>query len=109
MSRYNVYTDEKSKVIVTSTYAGRTVRGIAKCAPGDVFNVQTGETLAQARCDLKVSEKRLLNAINKLESAFDERDRLDDRINDLNEYYLDSLNKYREAQSQLKKIEESIS
>lgn len=61
MAKYNTYHSD-NKVIVVSRYAGKAVRGIAKCAPGDLFNGVFGESLAKARCDEKVSEKRLKRA-----------------------------------------------
>ena len=41
-----------NKVIAITTYAGKTVRGIAKCSPDDSFSKEKGEELAVARCDV---------------------------------------------------------
>ena len=51
MSRYRIYTDRKGKVIVVSTYAGKNVRGV------------------QARCDLKIAEKRVKRAKGKYDAT----------------------------------------
>ena len=62
MARYNIYEDGKGKVIVVSHYAGRSVKGIAKCSPHDTYDQAAGVELARARCDLKIAEKKLENA-----------------------------------------------
>lgn len=65
--RYNTYTNGVDKVIVTSTYAGKTVRGIAKCSSEDNFDLEIGKQLAKARCDEKVAYKRMRSAQRRLE------------------------------------------
>lgn len=50
------------QVIALSTYAGKTVRGTAKTHPSDTFNLLKGKTLAAARCNLKIAEKRVKRA-----------------------------------------------
>ena len=57
------------QVIAVSTYAGRTVRGVAKCDPRDNFSLENGKKLAAARCNLKVAEKRKARAIRKYNEA----------------------------------------
>lgn len=58
------------KVVCSSTYAGKPVVGVAKCAPEDVFNVEYGKKLARLRCDLKVAKKRLKSEHRKFETAY---------------------------------------
>ena len=58
-----------NKVICISRYAKKAVRGIAKCAPDDSFDVETGKKLAKLRCDLKVAEQRYKNAKNRMLEA----------------------------------------
>lgn len=69
MSRYRTYTDGKGKVVVVSTYAGKNVRGVAKCHPSDAFDNKKGVEIAQARCDLKIAEKRVRRAKEKYNEA----------------------------------------
>ena len=69
MSRYRIYTDRKGKVIVVSTYAGKNVRGVAKCHPSDSFDNEKGIKIAQARCDLKIAEKRVKRAKGKYDAT----------------------------------------
>lgn len=85
--RYKVYTDGKSKVIVTSTFAGRTVRGVAKCSPEDKFDLQTGIELAQLRCDVKVAQKRRERASNKIDYIAMRIDAAVKEYEDAKDYY----------------------
>ena len=57
--RYRYYTNGKDTVVAVSTYAGETVRGVAKCAPEDEFDLAKGKKLAAARCAKKVAKKRV--------------------------------------------------
>ena len=57
-------------IVAASTYAGRTVKGYAKCDPRDEFDIEKGKKLAAARCNLKIAEKRKARAAYKyMESA----------------------------------------
>ena len=70
LEKYNFYISENQKqVIAVSTYAGRTVRGVAKCDPRDEFSVEKGKQLAAARCALKIAEKRSKRAAKKYKEA----------------------------------------
>lgn len=62
---YKIYHHD-SEVIAVSTFAKRMVRGVAKCDPRDEFDHKKGEALAIARCDLKVAEKRMKRADEKV-------------------------------------------
>ena len=42
MTKYNFYTDGKTKVVAVSTYAGKVVRGVAKCDVNDTFSLENG-------------------------------------------------------------------
>ena len=42
MYRYN-YCISDSKVVALGSFAGKTVRGIAKCDPADTFNIEDGK------------------------------------------------------------------
>ena len=65
MTKYQFYTDGKTKVIAVSTYAGKVVRGVAKCDANDTFSLEKGKELAAARCNQKIAKKRLTRAENK--------------------------------------------
>ena len=36
--KYKVFTNSKNEIIAVSTYAGKTVKGVAKCDPRDSFD-----------------------------------------------------------------------
>ena len=57
------------QVVAVSTYAGRKVRGVAKCDPRDAFFMENGKKLAAARCNLKIAEKRAKRAEKKFNEA----------------------------------------
>ena len=68
-NKYKYYT-AGNKIIAVSTYAGKTVKGIAKCDPKDEFDLDGGKRLAAARCQRKVSAKRLKRAQKKQAEAY---------------------------------------
>lgn len=59
----------KNIVVAVSSFAGKTVRGVAKCGPNDEFDVEKGKELARARCARKIAEKRHKRAVKKCEEA----------------------------------------
>lgn len=68
--RYKYYFTD-NKVIAVSTYAGKTVRGVAICSPQDSFDMEKGKKLAAARCAVKIAEKRAKRAAKKVFEAGD--------------------------------------
>lgn len=85
MARYQIFDNGKDKVIVVSTYAGKPVRGVAKCAPNDEFNISRGSDLAAIRCDMKIAQKRLKRAkekYNEAVEALNEAQKWSDRMED---------------------------
>ncbi len=81
--RYRYYT-AGNKTICVSSYAGKKVRGIAKCSPEDQFDAEYGRKLAQLRCDEKVAQLRL---------------------NYANKRYLDAEAAYEKAAKQVEKMD----
>ena len=69
MSRYKIFRDGKGKIIVASSYAGKIVRGVAKCNENDTYKEDTGIALATARCDVKIANKRVKRAMAKYDAA----------------------------------------
>lgn len=68
---YRIY-ETPNKVIAVSSFAGQTVRGVAKCNPADEFDLEKGTALAVARCSVKIAEKRLKRAQNKQDEALEQ-------------------------------------
>ena len=70
--RYVDHTPKGSNVreiIALGAYLGSTVKGSAKCDPRDNFDANIGETLAALRCNEKIAERRMNNAVSKVEDA----------------------------------------
>lgn len=107
MGRYKFYIAD-NKVIAVSSYAGKTVKGVAKCSPEDTFDVEKGKQLAAARCNAKIAEKREKRAWEKVREA-------EEAVNKASEYY-DKMRVYRddsviareEAETELDDILESL-
>ena len=92
------------KVIAISTYAGRTVKGVAKCHPNDEFDVEFGKKLAAARCNEKISHKRLIRALNKYREAVDESITVNEKLSRMRDYALDASEAHDEAQRVLMEL-----
>ena len=58
-----------NEVIAISTYAGKTVKGVAKADPRDEFDESVGKKLAIARCAAKIAKKRQKRAERKVAEA----------------------------------------
>lgn len=69
IEKYRFYTNG-SRVIAVSTYAGRTVRGVATCHDGDEFSLEKGKKLAALRCAEKIAKKRVARAERKVDEAY---------------------------------------
>ena len=87
--KYKIFTNSVNDVIAVSTYAGKTVKGIAKCDPRDTFDIDKGVEIAEARCAKKVADKRLARARKKyaeakrmLSEAESYLDRMSDYVSD---------------------------
>ena len=91
-------------ISAVSTYAGRTVKGYAKCRPEDNFDVEKGKELAAARCNLKVAEKRLNNASNKYMKASRAADEAIRYFEKMKQYYIDSVDQVDEAAAELREL-----
>lgn len=92
------------KIIAISTYAGRTVKGVAKCHPNDKFDVEFGKKLAAARCNEKVAGKRLARALNKYREAVDESIAANEKMNRMRDYALDASEAHDEARRALMEL-----
>lgn len=109
MARYKYFTDEKNrKVIVISTYAGKTVRGVAKADPRDGFDAEKGAVLAKARCDAKVASKRAKNAQNRLNEAKEILDYAKQYYERMNSYYNDAISAKTIAKNSLNSLMETM-
>lgn len=90
MAKYKVYHAGDNKIVVTCRYAGKTVRGVAKCSPCDTFDAQKGEDLARLRCDKKVAEKRVARANAAYAEALSALAAAQQRVDKMVEYRQDA-------------------
>ena len=86
MYRYKFHHSD-NKVIALGSFAGKVVRGIAKCDPEDTFSLEDGKELAKARCEAKIARKRELYACNKLQEAYDLLTKAEEHYEDMVEYW----------------------
>lgn len=107
LEKYHFYI-HGNRVIAVSTYAGRSVRGVAVCASSDEFDLQRGKELAAARCNQKIALKRVSRARKRFDEAVDgvkdamkHRDKMDT-------YYEDSIVAYDEACRNLERLESTF-
>ena len=105
--KYKIFTGP-NKVVAVSTYAGRKVRGVAKCAPEDNFDVEKGKDLAIARCAWKIAEKRLNRAIRKCQEAERFQAEAAAHLDRMDRYLTDSVKARDEALHKMQLVETSM-
>ena len=93
-----------NRVIAVTTYAGRTVRGVAVCADGDEFDIEYGKRLAAARCNYKVALKRRERATDKVFHAVEDFERADKELNKYRQYFYDASNAVIDAGNELDQV-----
>ena len=89
MAKYKFIHNDRETICISS-YAKKTVKGIAKARIEDNYDSVIGENLAKARCDLKVAEKRVKNASAKLAEA-------ENLLKEVFVYYTNMENYYDDA------------
>ena len=108
MSKYKIVT-ANGKTIAISTYAGRTVKGVAKCDPRDDFDESVGIKLAEARCNLKVASKRKARAEKKVMEATQKFIDAQKYLQEMSLYKEDAMLAFNSAEKELKALEQSLS
>lgn len=93
IEKYKFYTNG-SRVIAVSTYAGKTVRGVAVCHAGDAFSLEKGKKLAALRCAEKIAKKRVARANRKVDEAYVDAETY---LNKMVDYKDDALYELNEA------------
>ena len=91
-------------VIAITTYAGKTVKGYAKCHSDDTFNAEFGERLAMARCTKKVAKKRAARANKKFKEAMDTLAKAQAHANKMASYMSDSNKAVVDADEELNRL-----
>ena len=102
---YSFHVDEEGKKVIAVThYAGRAVRGIAKCAPEDTFDVEIGCKIAVARAEAKAARAKIRNAAAKYLEAAKAADAAEKRFDEMKQYYMDAIDQLDEAEEYLDKL-----
>ena len=97
---YRIY-ETPNKVIAVSSFAGQTVRGVAKCNPADEFDSEKGAALAAARCGVKIAEKRVKRAYSKVDEAKAIVDAASTHLSEMMKYQSDAEASLNGAQFEL--------
>ena len=95
----------ENEVIAISTFAGRTVKGKAKCHPNDTFDFEFGSRLAAARCNMKIAFLRYKRACKKYEDAKAARLRIQREFNDCCDYLTNSCERLKKAYFEVEELE----
>lgn len=100
---YRVY-EAPGKVIAVSSFAGQTVRGVAKCNPADEFDSEKGIALACARCGHKIAEKRMKRAQGKVDEAVEQVNAAINHLSKMMKYEADAEANFNVAQMELESV-----
>lgn len=103
-----IINEEKRTVVALSTFAGEAVRGVARCAETDEFNVETGKKIAAARCSAKIAEKRMKRAELCLANAIEGYNWWSARKEQMEKYDADSVAAYKKAVEDLAALEKTF-
>lgn len=98
----------KNTITCVSSYAGKTVRGVAKCAPNDEWDEDLGKRLAKLRCDVKVAKKRAMNAAARRADAEEAMVALTKYAMKMMNYHEDSLKEYKRLTDELTEFERKV-
>ncbi len=105
IEKYRYYTtktaDGSQKVIAVSTYAGKTVRGVAICHPSDTFDPQKGKEIAAARCAAKIAAKRFARAQQKEIEAYKAWKVAEKRLDNMDDYVNDARDAFYDAEGRV--------
>ena len=104
LEKYTFYTNG-TRVIAVSTYAGKIVRGVAKCSDEDEFSAAAGKEIAAARCNVRVCRKRKQRAMAKYDEAYAKLIAAQKEFDRMCQYLTDSQEMLNEATEELVQIE----
>lgn len=113
LDKYKFYiattvTGEPYKVVAVSSYAGRPVRGVAKCANDDKFDLETGKKLAAARCNQKIATKRWSRASKRYDEAGNAAKQASRQLLLMADYYEDAVAAKAQADKEVNELLETI-
>lgn len=105
ISKYKFHITPDNKTIAISTYAGKTVRGIAKVDPRDQYDQTFGMELAAARCAMKVAKKRKARADKLVSKAYAEMNKAYKMVEKMKAYQSDAETELKDASIKLNELE----
>lgn len=113
MAKYKFYNYEDkntgSKVVICiSSYAGKPVKGRAKCSPNDEFDLEAGKALAKARCDYAIAQKREKRALKKASEAYTAAIEASFNLDDMKIYYADAMHSRENAEKHIDDLLKNI-
>lgn len=108
LDKYKYFNRSNREVIAVSTYAGKTVRGVAKLTPGDAFDEAKGRELAAARCNEKIARKRLARATKKMAEAKASYEKEKAWYDRMVGYYNDSMQAANAARENVRELETTM-
>ena len=85
------------EIIALGSYRGSIVKGFAKCDPRDEFDAETGKMLAALRCNEKIADKRVSNALDKVNEALIALDKAKAEYDKALKYLSHANSEYAEA------------
>ena len=103
-----VIDEEKRTIVALSSFAGRPVRGVARCAPNDIWDVEAGKKLAEARCSAKIAHKRLQRAEECVKFAKDGLDFYTNEYAKYSKYEQDAIEGVKRTAEDLLKLEKNF-
>lgn len=107
--KYRIYTANRDKtVIAVSSFAGKTVKGIAKCDPKDTPDLEKGITLAILRCDEKITAKKITRGKEKVETAAKELEFAQTKYEKAIQYLVDADKAHTNAYQELAYFQDSL-
>lgn len=104
-TNYRYYTNNKDIVVAVSSYAGKPVKGIAKCSADDQFDLDSGKALAAARCNVKVAIKRKERALKKYYECTEEYQKMTKKLDDVCDYLKNADKALKKAEKHLDNLE----
>lgn len=107
--KYHFYYNMDSEIVVCTTkYHDKIIRGVAKCNPGDCFELATGKKLAYLRCKQKCAKKKLNRAHEVYGRAADNEERARKNVLSAYEFVSDALEQLDQINEELSKFEQEL-
>lgn len=103
MYNYKFYTS-KNLVVAVTTYAGKIVKGKAKCNPEDTFDLEKGKALAAVRCNAKIAKKRVKRASGKFGEAIERYNKALEYLEEMTAYINDAEILEQRAEDELAEV-----